>query len=107
MKAPKPQAPIDLPPCTVQVSGPIEWFLISIGVKGDDLVPEEVTAVLRREPDSAQKKGKPLYRSDGSLLRVPKFGAWWAKLARKDTHLAEVKGYKSGMVALCYEVRMR
>lgn len=74
-----------MPPGTVQIGGPIEWFSIAIGVKGEFLVPEEITALLRREPDRAWQKDKPLYREDGSIKRTPKFGAWWADLKREDT----------------------
>lgn len=85
MKAPKPTAPRDIPAGTVQIGGPIDWFSISLRVTGDQLVPAEITALLRCEPDEAQQKDKPLYRTDGSLMRVPKFGAWFADLKPDDT----------------------
>ena len=85
MKAPKPTAPINAPPGTVEIGGPIEWFDITFGVRGDDLVPDEISAIMGRKPDEAQQKGKPLYRKDGSFRRVPNFGAWWAILKPEDT----------------------
>jgi hypothetical protein len=72
-------------PGTVQIGGPIDWFAISIGVSGDSLVPEEISAELRRAPDRAWQKGKPLFRKDGSFMRVPTFGAWFAELKREET----------------------
>ena len=74
-----------MPPGTVQIGGPIEWFSISVWLRGDTLVPEEITAQLRREPDKAWQKDKPLYREDGSLRRIPRFGAWSAELKREET----------------------
>ena len=85
MKVAKPTAPTDLPVGTSQIGGPIDWFSILIGVKGELLVPEEITAALRREPDQSWQKDKPLYRADGSFMRVPKFGAWWVHLKPEDT----------------------
>ena len=85
MKAPKPGPPVDMPRGTVQIGGPIEWFSIAIGVNGDSLVPEEITALLRRDPNRAWQKDKPIYRDDGSVKRIPNFGAWWAELKRKET----------------------
>jgi hypothetical protein len=85
VKAPKPQPPSNLPARTVQIGGAIDWFSISLGIKGPDLIPDEITALLGRAPDHAQQKGKPLYREDGSLMRMPTFGAWWAKLKRAQT----------------------
>jgi hypothetical protein len=85
MKAPKPKPAIDAPPGTTWQGGPIDWLDISLGVTGEDLVPEEITAIMGREPDRAQQKGKPLYRDDGSFMRVPMSGAWWATLKPEDT----------------------
>jgi hypothetical protein len=85
MKAPKPGPPVNVPAGTVQIGGPIEWFSISVWFRGDALVPKEITGQLRREPDHAWQKDKPLHREDGSFMRVPKFGAWSAELQRQDT----------------------
>jgi hypothetical protein len=85
MKAQKPAAPIDAPSGTVEIGGPIDWFSISLNVRGEDLVPEEITKIMRRGPDRAQQKDKPLYREDGSLMRVPRSGRWAAILRPEDT----------------------
>ncbi len=45
MKAPQPKPPTDLPPGTVQIGGPIEWYSISLGVRDDSLVPEELIRI--------------------------------------------------------------
>ena len=78
-------SPSDLPAGTVQIGGAIDWFSISLGVKSENLVPDEVTAILLREPDQAWQKDKPLYRGDGSLMRIPKFGSWRVYLKPEDT----------------------
>ncbi len=85
MKNPKPTAPTDLGPGVIQIGGPIDWFSISLGVKGPLLVPAEITALLRREPSQSWQKDHPLYREDGSLMRIPKFGAWQACLKPEET----------------------
>ena len=85
MKKAKPERPTDAPPGTVWFGGPIHWFHISLKVRGENLVPEEITALMRREPDQAGQKGKPLHRKDGSLMRVPKNGFWSVDLYSKDT----------------------
>jgi Domain of unknown function (DUF4279) len=85
MKAPKPSPPIDVPAGTVQLGGSINWFKITLRILGEDLVPEEITAMMGREPDDAHQKGKPLYRRDGSFMRVPKSGGWRAILLPEST----------------------
>ncbi len=99
MKAPKPQPPSNLPAGTVQIGGAIDWFSVSLGVKGADLDPNEITALLGREPDKAQQKGKPLYRADGSFMRVPTFGAWWAELKRDQTDEWDCAAAIEGLLA--------
>ena len=69
----------------MQIGGPIDWFDISLSVKGKELVPEEITAMMGREPSRAWQKDKPLYRDDGSFMRVPTFGAWSVSLKPEDT----------------------
>jgi hypothetical protein len=85
MKAPKPSPPIDAPAGTVQLGGPINWFKITLRIVGENLVPEEITAVMGREPDDAHQKDKPLYRRDGTLMRIPKSGGWRAVLRPDST----------------------
>jgi hypothetical protein len=85
MKSPKPQPATNAPPGTVWFGGPIDWFRISLSLTGEDLVPKEVTAIMRREPHRALQKGKPLYRKDGSLKRIPKNGVWSIILEPGDT----------------------
>ena len=80
MKKPKPVPPTDAPPGTIWFGGPIQWFSLALIVRGEHLVPEEITALMGRKPDSAAQKGKPLYRKDGSFMRVPKHGSWSVEL---------------------------
>lgn len=75
MKAPKPAIPKGAPPGTVWFGGPIEWFRISLGITAEDLVPDDVSRVMRREPDECQQKGKPVLRADGTVMRIARFGA--------------------------------
>lgn len=85
VKAPKPGPPKNLPPGTSQIGDAIDWFALSLEITGPDLIPEEITALLRREPDRARQKDKALYRADGTFMRVPTFGGWWAYLKREQT----------------------
>lgn len=41
--------------------------------------------MLSRKPDTAWQKDKALYRQDGSLMRVPKFGSWSVMLKPDQT----------------------
>lgn len=85
MKSPKPAPPVDMPPGTISIGGPIEWFDISLRVSGSDLVPAKITEIMGRSPNREQEKDKPLFRPNGEIGRIPKFGAWWADLKPEDT----------------------
>lgn len=85
MKTEKPKIPNGAPEETKWFGGPIDWFRITVRITSQDLVPEEVTEILGCEPDESQQKGKPLLREDGSIKRIPKFGAWELIARPKDT----------------------
>jgi hypothetical protein len=85
MNRPKPEAPAGLPPGSIQIGGPIEWFKITLMINGPKLIPKEITKILGREPDDAWEKDQPIHRKDGRVKRVPKFGAWHAWLKPEDT----------------------
>ena len=85
MKAPKPAIPKGAPPGTVWFGGPIEWFSISLGITAEDLVPDDVSKVMGCEPDESQQKGKPVFRKDGTVMRMARFGAWRLILRPEDT----------------------
>ncbi len=85
MRRAKPVKPKGLPEGTIQIGGPIEWFDINLRVRGDDLVLDEITSIMGCEPDEAWEKGKPIYREDGSVKRIPRFGHWALVLKPEDT----------------------
>jgi hypothetical protein len=76
MKRPIPTPPVDAPPGTMQLGGPIGWFSASLHVAEQDLLPNEVTRLIGSEPTEAESRGVPLLRDDGSIRRVPKSGRW-------------------------------
>ncbi len=85
MKTKKPQIPEGAPEGTVWFGGPIEWFSIALRIVGDDLVPDEITQLLKCRPDDATEKGKPIYRPDGAIMRIARGGAWSLDLKPEDT----------------------
>jgi hypothetical protein len=84
VKRPYPSSP-KWPANYISFGGPIEWFSISLIVRADDLDPSEITRLFGVTPDETQRKGVPLYRSDGNLKRIPKFGSWTLSLKPSDT----------------------
>ncbi len=85
MKQPPPQIPNDAPAGTVWFGGPIGWFRISLRITADDLNPNFITGLFGVAPDHAQAKDEPLFRPDGAVKRIPKFGAWQIELTPKQT----------------------
>jgi hypothetical protein len=85
MKAPKPAIPTNAPQDTVWFGGSIEWFSITLRIRSESLVPEDVTKVMGCDPDESQQKGKPVLRKDGTVMRIARFGAWGLTLKSKDT----------------------
>lgn len=83
MKRPFPQPPKDAPAGTIWFGGPISWFSISLTVRADDLLPEDVTRLLLVEPTRSQVKGLPVSaRTDAP---VAKFGSWTVSLTSAET----------------------
>lgn len=83
MKRPFPQPPKDVPPGTIWFGGPISWFSISLVIRADDLIPEDVTRLLRVEPTHSQIKGSP--RSARTGAPIAKFGSWTVSLPPAET----------------------
>lgn len=83
MKQPRPQPPKDAPEGTVWFGGPIGWFSISLIVRADDLVPDEVTRLLLVAPTRTGAKGVPLVQRAGAF--VPSFGSWEVQLTPQET----------------------
>ncbi|MFT3818134.1 MAG: DUF4279 domain-containing protein [Rubrivivax sp.] len=76
MKRPRPSAPPGVPPGTVQLGGPIDWFSASLNISAENLDPAEVTRLLGAEPTRSQTKGIPILRPDGTVRTIPRFGRW-------------------------------
>ena len=85
MKRPKPTIPKCAPPGTLWFGGPIEWFDISLRIRSDDLIPDDVSKLMGCKPDRSQQKGKPVLREDGTVMRVARFGSWSLDLKPEDT----------------------
>ena len=77
--------PRNAPEGTAWFGGPIEWFKITLTVRGDDLDPDQVTECLGCPPDESQRKGGPMLRADGSVARLAEFGAWKLVFRPEDT----------------------
>lgn len=85
MKAPLPVPPRGAPEGTVWTGGPIEWFGITLRIRGDDLVPDEITDLLGCSPNRCQTKGEPTHKKDGSVRGVAGTGSWRLSLKREET----------------------
>jgi len=85
MKKSRPKAPSDAPQGTVTLGGPLGWFSASLNVTSDSLLPEEVTCIFGVDPIESQIKGVPLFRKDGSVKRIPRFGRWSIKIKPSQT----------------------
>jgi hypothetical protein len=83
MKQPRPQPPNDPPEGTLWFGGPIRWFSISLIIRADDLVPEDITRLLLVEPTRTQAKGLPISERAGAS--IAKFGSWAVSLTPQET----------------------
>jgi Domain of unknown function (DUF4279) len=83
MKRPRPQPPGGAPQGTVWFGGPISWFSISLIIRADELVPENVTRLLLVEPTRSHVKGQP--RSERAGAPVAGFGSWTVSLPPQET----------------------
>jgi hypothetical protein len=83
MKQPLPKPPEDAPPGTMWFGGPISWFSVSLTIRADNLVPDDVTRLLLVKPTHSQVKGSPLSTRTGAA--IAKFGSWTAKLVSTET----------------------
>jgi hypothetical protein len=90
MKTPPFVPPQNAPADTVWIGGPIPWFSMSIEITADDLVPDEVTALLGVTPTQTQQKGKPWTTADGKKERIGKFGRWSLRLDPAEANELEV-----------------
>src|SRR5262245_55266703 len=87
MQKPKPPSrPVIADDGALSVGGTMSWFSITLSITAPDLDPDAVTTILHVEPTRTQRRGIPVYRSDGkTLLRIPDFGRWSLSLTPDDT----------------------
>jgi Domain of unknown function (DUF4279) len=83
MKRPAPKPPKDAPAGTIWFGGPISWFSISLTIRADDLIPEDVTHLLAVQPTHSQIRGLP--RSSRTGAPIAKFGSWAVSLTSAET----------------------
>src|SRR5262245_28206977 len=83
MRLPRPQPPKDAPEGTVWFGGPIGWFSISLILRADDLVPQDITRLLLVEPTRTRSKGRPLSERVGAAIST--FSSWQVKLTSQET----------------------
>ena len=64
--------------------GVIDHSVATLRFFGDDLVPEEITALLGASPTVSYRKGQELVGSKTGLVRIAKTGSWRFSAARRE-----------------------
>jgi hypothetical protein len=64
MRSPREMAPKDIPPGTVQISGPADWFTLSLSVSGQELDPDDISKLLGVAPSRIVRIGERIYPSN-------------------------------------------
>ena len=64
--------------------GVIDHSLATLRFFGDDLVPEEITALLGANPTVSYRKGQELVGSKTGIVRIAKTGSWRFSAARRE-----------------------
>ena len=72
-RAPKPSS---APEGTVWFGGDVERVRVCVRVLGDELNPDEITAILGHEPTRLARKGDPVLRANGEVIRLRRIGSW-------------------------------
>lgn len=75
--------PAGAPEGTVWFGGPVDRFTITLRVRGEDLVPNDVSALLQSEATRSEQKGVPVVSCSG-ITRIPKNGHWSLRLDSRD-----------------------
>jgi hypothetical protein len=75
--------PVGAPEGTVWFGGPVDRFKVTLRIRGEDLVPNDVSALLRCEPSVSEQKGVPVVSCSG-ITRVPKTGRWSLRLDSRE-----------------------
>lgn len=68
--------PLDAPPGTIWVSGPIDWLSVRLLLKSQNLEPQLVTQLLGVEPSNSHVPNTPIIRRDGSEGPIRAEGFW-------------------------------
>lgn len=76
--------------------GALERSVATLRVSGDDLRPEEITALLGASPTHAQIKGETLVSASGRE-RIARFGMW--RLRAKDTEPEDLNAQVEELLA--------
>lgn len=75
MRSLRESAPIDISTGTVQISGPTDWFALSLRVMAPDLDPNHVSELLGVTPSRMVRKGERTYPSN-PRSRISDVGIW-------------------------------
>jgi len=70
------EPPRGAPPGTVWFGGPVDKCDVALWIRGDDLVPDEITTLLGHPPSSSSAKGATIVNSKGEQLRTARTGTW-------------------------------
>lgn len=75
--------PSGAPEGTVWFGGPVDRFVVTLRIYGEELDPDRISALLGCTPTNAERKGVPI-PSPGGNARIPKSGRWSLKIESKD-----------------------
>lgn len=64
--------------------GAIESSQATLRLFGDDLVPEEITAMLGNAPTASQRKGQEIIGAKTGTVRIAKTGNWRLSASRRE-----------------------
>ena len=71
----------------------ISRTVATLRISGEELVPEEISAMLGQPSDKAQKKGDEIIGRNTGTVRIAKFGMW--RLAAPDAEPGDLDGQVS------------
>jgi hypothetical protein len=83
----------------------VDHSIATLRLFGDELVPEEITAMLGASPSEAYKKGQEIIAPSTGNVRIAKRGSWRLRAARREpedleTQIFEVLAQLSNDLAL-------
>jgi hypothetical protein len=77
------EPPSGVPEGTEWFGGPVDRFRITLRILGDDLDPDQISALLGCAPTMAERVGVPISLSGGQT-RIPKKGRWSLQIDSRD-----------------------